>query len=96
MDSCRICNKRQISRLQRNHNQPQFDIYTVLKYKNFNIGSKPHETDTEFTLHSLYEYLRKCAVNNDYLIAFKDYLNTQEYDSDAVMQDISNEDEKQS
>eukprot|EP01084_Bolivina_argentea_P270827 460607_1 len=89
VDSCRICNKRQLSRIT--NNRPQFDINQAIKFKNSVIYNEHYEQDSEFTLRSLNEYLVKCNVNENGLIDLKSYLKTEEFDSDAVIDDIQNE-----
>eukprot|EP01084_Bolivina_argentea_P006149 11640_1 len=93
MDSCRICNKRQMSRTKNNH--PQFDIRKTLKKKH-QTSEKPYEAETCFSLYSLNEYLARCNVKQEHLKTVKEYLKNEEYDSDAVMQDISGKSNKQS
>ena len=93
MDSCRICNKKQIARIQ--NNEPQFDINTCIENKN-KPKEKPYEPRTEFTLYSLNEYLTKCGVDEEDIDTLEAYLREEEYDSDALMEDIMDEQEKDS
>eukprot|EP01084_Bolivina_argentea_P006151 11642_1 len=86
VDSCRICNKRQISRVK--NNQPQFDIQKAVNRKNFHIGGRPYEAEREFSLLSLYEYLEICRIPRIDVNRLKQYIIDEEYDSDALVQDI--------
>eukprot|EP01083_Nonionella_stella_P279631 951219_1 len=86
LDSCRICSKQQISRVV--HSRPQFDIHEAVKTKH-SAMNELYEQHSEFTLHALNEYLSKCAAIPNGLT---EYFKSEEYDSEAVIEDIEDPD----
>eukprot|EP01084_Bolivina_argentea_P170462 295387_1 len=90
LDYCRICNKRQISRIKTT-NRPQFNINDAVKAQKNAVYRRPDEEKNEFSLHSLIEYLLKSGVDSEDLKKFKSHLRNEQYDSDAIMEDILDE-----
>eukprot|EP01083_Nonionella_stella_P318545 1164958_1 len=86
MDCCRVCNKCQMSRVM--DNKPQFNMKSAIHAKEFDINEHSQYEGSEFNLHSLFEYLEAYGVDEELRIAFRDYVDREEYDSDALMEDI--------
>ena len=89
MNSCRICNKRQISRTA--DNVPQFDIRKAIQRNNSAIFGAPYSVESEFNFRSLHEYLLTAHIDADELLQFEDHLREEEYDSESLMMDIIEE-----
>eukprot|EP01083_Nonionella_stella_P269388 911391_1 len=88
LDSCRMCNQRQISR--NTNNRAQFNIFDAVSHKTHTkrfIGI----TYKEFTLFSLNEYLTNCGVTNKDITHMSSFFISEEYDSEAVIQDIEDD-----
>eukprot|EP01084_Bolivina_argentea_P173485 300502_1 len=87
LNLCRACNKIQPSRARGEQNQ--FNIQDVLKHKSLNNVSEIYQIGSGFSLYSLYAYLKEYGVHKNHSAKVQQYIRQQEYDSDALLQDIS-------
>eukprot|EP01083_Nonionella_stella_P019860 55124_1 len=91
MDSCRICNERQASRLRAQTNALPFDIHQAIKEKKgIRVPNEVYQP-SDFTLHSLFAYLRVNGVDPMELRALNETLAAEDYDSDALDDDLNDD-----
>eukprot|EP01083_Nonionella_stella_P190263 704683_1 len=86
MDSCRICNKKQMARVRTD--QPQFDIKQAVDKKNKREELQDICERIEFTLDSLSQDFSRQNVDSR---AFSAFIRDEQYDSESVKEDVESE-----